>query len=43
MISENKINMLLTLIIQRKISIEDIKNEEYKIEILKRLEKSETV
>lgn len=43
MISENKINMLLTLIIQRKISIDDIKNEEYKIEILKRLEKSETV
>lgn len=37
MISEIKIQMLLSLISQKKITVSDIKNKDYKAEITKRI------
>lgn len=37
MISEIKIQMLLSLINQKKITVNDIKNDDYKAEIIKRI------
>lgn len=37
MISETKVQMLLSLINQKKITVDDIKNSDYKAEVIKRI------
>lgn len=37
MISETKVQMLLSLISQKKITVDNIKNSDYKEEVIKRI------